>query len=150
MMGWMGTQATPKLQASTRLRTCYAFCAARVLTAVCLPPTGLTTSQHRMKAAVACVSALVLPFPAYTFVATPVVSTRSPTVRHITRTHASPRRCLRSPLMTTHAVDLSTTVGTGDAIPAATVKQEKTPAVPALDRSSLGLHLKIGAKVINL
>lgn len=103
-----------------------------------------------MKAAVACMSALVLPLPAHTFVATPAVPTRSATVRHIiTRTHdASPRRPLRPPLMTTHAVNLSTAVGTGDAMPVASVKQE-IPAV-TLDRSSVGLHLKIGSKVINL
>eukprot|EP00903_Cladosiphon_okamuranus_P011762 g11056.t1 len=51
--------------------------------------------------------------------------------------------------MTAHAVDLSTAVGTGDAMPAARMKQE-TSAIPALDRSSLGLHLKIGSKVMNL
>lgn len=104
-----------------------------------------------MKAAVACVSALALPLPAYTLITTPVVSTRAPTVRHITGAHhhASPRRSLRPPRMTTHAVNLSTTVGTGDAIPAATMKQD-TPAVPAFDRSNLGLHLKFGSKVMNL
>lgn len=103
-----------------------------------------------MKAAVACVSALVLPLPAHTFVATPAAPTRSRTIGHIvTRAHASPRRSLRPPHMTAHAVNLCTTVGAGGDVPAATLKQE-TPALPALDRSSLGLHLKIGAKVINL
>lgn len=102
-----------------------------------------------MKAAVACVSALALPLPTHTFVTTPAVPPRSPTVRHIITRHASSRRPLRSPVMTTHALNLSTAVGTGDAMPAARMKQ-KEPAVPALDRSNLGLHLTIGSKVMNL
>lgn len=125
------------------------------------PATAVLCSPD-MKATITYVSALVLPLPAYTFVP-PLASTKT---RHrITRPRFQARtnvcygkKSSLRPLtpataavhhVMTHAVSLSNTVGGGESIPAATTHQD-APASPALNRSNLGVHLKIGSKVINL
>lgn len=127
-----------------------------------------------MKATMSCLGALVLPLPAYAFVipsvAPPLASTK---IRHsITRyprfqttgrktnachdNNSSSRKRLgsltpttRAALLMTHAVSMSSAVGSGESIPAVTTKQD-VPGSQELSRSNLGLHLKVGSKVINL
>lgn len=106
-----------------------------------------------MRSTVTYLSALALPLPAYSFAFTsPASPAASARVRHPNPLpHASyhgPGLRPRSVLMT-HAVNLPTAMGTGEAIPRMKPQQE-TPAAPAFDRSNLGFHLKIGSKVMNL
>jgi len=114
-----------------------------------------------MRATVTYLSVLALPLPAYSFAFTlPASTPASARVRHPNhlesqqahpRTHASYHgRGLRpQSVLMTHAVNLSTAVGTGEAVPMLKPQQE-VPAAPTFDRSNLGFHLKIGSKVINL
>ena len=55
--------------------------------------------------------------------------------------------------MTSQAVNLASGLGTNDGYLQPEVpptEAESTPTMPAFDRTNLGLHLKLGSKVMNL
>ncbi|CAM9505655.1 unnamed protein product [Pylaiella littoralis] len=104
-----------------------------------------------MKAMMICLIALMLPFPAFTFIAPSVVRPPASIKTRHRILATSPRRAgTRAPaVLMTQAVSLSSTVGSGEPIPAVTTNKD-APASQELNRSKLGLHLKVGSKVINL
>lgn len=113
--------------------------------------------RQAMKYRLTCVSALVLPLSASSFIRAPLNSktTITTTASH-DRCHPTGNR--RWPLglrMTSQAIDLGGSKNDAslprevDAAPAAAA-QDEPPATPAFDRTQLGRHINIGSKVMNL
>ena len=111
-----------------------------------------------MKYHMSCVSALVLPLPASALTQSGVmshsVSAKVAQIgRHRCRTKCRPLQPVR---MTSQAVNLASGLGTNagyiqpEVPPTEEQSTQGTPAMPAFDRTNLGLHVKLGSKVMNL
>lgn len=121
--------------------------------------TDADTATHRavwtMKYHMGCVSALVLPLPASAWTQSSVVPQSASTkVAHIGR-HRCRTKCrpLQPLHMTSQAVNLASGLGANDGYLQPEVpptEAQSTPTMPVFDRTNLGLHVKLGSKVMNL